>query len=116
MKQETLVVPVPVPVPVPWFRTGTLGWVIIGTGVLVWDLIAPETLSAAFQRAHQHRASKVAVVTAWSILTLHLFRKLPAPVDPLHGLEVLRQHLINPHHISHMHDVECCTDPWDVIE
>lgn len=104
-------VPVPVPVPAPWFRTGALGWVLIGAGVLVWDLVAPETLSAAFQRAHEHRASKVAVITAWGMLTLHLFRKLPAPVDPLHGVTIMRQHLSH-HRECRVQDFTCCADPW----
>lgn len=108
MKQaESVIVPVTVPVTVsPWFRNGTLGWMLIGTGVLVWDLVAPETLSDAFRRAHQHPASKVAVISAWAMLTLHLFNKLPSRVDPLHGVTIVRTHFRHP-------VMSCCTDPWN---
>lgn len=34
----------------PWFKGGGAGWIVIGALVVSWDLIAPETLSAAFRR------------------------------------------------------------------
>lgn len=77
----------------PWFRSGTVGWILLGAGVLAWDLTAPETLSEAFRRAHQHPASKVVVIAAWGTLTLHLFNKIPERADPLHMILVARQQL-----------------------
>ncbi len=88
----------------PWFRTGTFGWVLLAAGVLVWDLVAPETLTDAFYRAHQHPASKIAVTGVWTMLTLHLFNKLPRRADPLHAVTIVKNHF--------RHVDAGCTDPW----
>jgi hypothetical protein len=79
--------------PLPWFRSGTFGWILLGAGVLAWDIAAPETLSDAFRRAHQHPASKYIVVAAWGTLTLHLFNKIPKRADPLHMITVAKKHV-----------------------
>ncbi len=102
-------VPVPVPVPVRWFRSGALGWVLIGAGVLVWDLSGPETLSEAFDRSQDHQLSKALVIAGWTVLTLHLFNRLPPRIDPLHLIGMARGHIRN---------FECCADPWpnDIVE
>ena len=63
-------------------RAGTWGWVALAAGVLAWDLLAHETLTAAFRRAHGHPASLVAVGVAWGLLTGHLFGVL-GDADPL---------------------------------
>jgi hypothetical protein len=69
----------------PWFKGGGGGWFVIGTLALAWDLAAPETLSAAFQRARGNRASGAVVVVAWALLTAHLFQLLPERADPFRG-------------------------------
>jgi hypothetical protein len=69
----------------PWFKGGGGGWFVIGTLALAWDLAAPETLSAAFQRARGNRAGGAVVVVAWALLTAHLFQLLPERADPFRG-------------------------------
>jgi hypothetical protein len=93
------------PRPTPWFRSGTLGWALVAAGVLAWDLAAPETLSEAFHRVNSRPAGRVMVAGVWVVLTLHLFGKLPKPVDPLHAVAMARTHLRS-------HEFICCADPW----
>jgi hypothetical protein len=72
----------PVPSTVkPWLQGGA-GWLVIGVLVLAWDVAAPETLSAAFQRARSNPVSATAVAVAWALLTGHLFDVLPERADP----------------------------------
>ncbi len=63
---------------------GSIGWVAIAAGVLAWDLLADETLTDAFRRAHAHPASRVVVVAAWAVLTGHLFGLIPDKADPFY--------------------------------
>ena len=69
----------------PWFKGGGGGWLVIGTLALAWDVAAPETLSAAFQRARCSPVGYAAVVVAWAFLTAHLFQLLPERADPFRG-------------------------------
>ncbi len=80
-----------------------MGWALIGAGVLIWDLVGPETMSDAFDRARERQVSRALVVAGWTVLTLHLFNKLPAKLDPLHMICVARDH------VRHF---DCCADPW----
>jgi hypothetical protein len=66
----------------PWLQGGGAGWLVIGVLVLAWDVAAPETLSAAFQRARSGPVSGAAVAVAWTLLTGHLFDVLPKRADP----------------------------------
>jgi hypothetical protein len=65
----------------PWLQGGA-GWLVIGVLVLAWDVAAPETLSAAFQRARSNPVSGAVVAVAWALLTGHLFDVLPERADP----------------------------------
>jgi hypothetical protein len=65
----------------PWLQGGA-GWLVIGVLVLAWDVAAPETLTAAFQRARSGPVSGTAVAVAWALLTGHLFDVLPKRADP----------------------------------
>jgi hypothetical protein len=65
----------------PWLQGGA-GWLVIGALVLAWDVAAPETLTAAFQRARSGPVSGTAVAVAWALLTGHLFDVLPRRADP----------------------------------
>jgi hypothetical protein len=66
----------------PWLLGGGAGWLVIGVLVLAWDVAAPETLTAAFQRARSGPVSGAAVAVAWALLTVHLFDVLPERADP----------------------------------
>jgi hypothetical protein len=66
----------------PWLLGGGAGWLVIGVLVLAWDVAAPETLTAAFQRARSRPVSGTAVAVAWTLLTGHLFDVLPERADP----------------------------------
>jgi len=66
----------------PWLLGGGAGWLVIGVLVLAWDVAAPETLTAAFQRARSGPVSGTAVAVAWALLTGHLFDVLPERADP----------------------------------
>ena len=68
----------------PWYGRATTGWAALAIGVAAWDLLAPETLSAGFRKAHEHPASAVAVAGVWALLTAHLWNVLPQRVDPLY--------------------------------
>ena len=63
-------------------NSGTTGWAALAVGVVAWDLLADETLTGAFRRAHDSPVSRVIVMAAWGILTGHLFSVLPVRVDP----------------------------------
>jgi hypothetical protein len=81
----------------PWFKTGALGWVLVGGVVLAWDLTAPETLSDAFRRARGNPAGAAAVALSWGVVTAHLYGKLPKAADPLHAIRVARNWEISHH-------------------
>lgn len=70
-------------------RSGTLGWGILIGGVLAWDILAPETLSGAVDRA----LDKHPLLTTLAIGTtaLHLLNVLPEQIDPLHHLTRLKR-------------------------
>jgi len=62
--------------------TGRRGWALIAVFVILWDALAPETLSEAFARCeHSHPALLSAL---WGILTAHLMGWLPVRLDPFH--------------------------------
>lgn len=62
---------------------GGAGWVAIAALVVIWDMIAPETLSSAFHRATSGRLGGAAVLVTWAVLTAHLFQVLPERADPV---------------------------------
>lgn len=70
----------------PWFKGGGAGWLAIGALVVTWDLVAPETLSAAFHRARSGPIGSAVVVVVWAGLTGHLFHVIPDRADPFVGL------------------------------
>ncbi|HUB42198.1 MAG TPA: hypothetical protein VMA72_25385 [Streptosporangiaceae bacterium] len=69
----------------PWFKGGGAGWIVVGTVVVAWDLVAPETLSAAFQRARSSPVGFAVLAVTWGALTGHLFRVLPVQADPFNA-------------------------------
>lgn len=60
-------------------HSGRYGWYLLALFVLLWDICAPETLSAAFLRRRAHPA----VIIGWAALTAHLYGFLPRKVDPI---------------------------------
>lgn len=85
----------------PFLKSGSLGWTALATGVIVWDVLAPETLSSAFRRAHTHKASNMAVKISWAILTAHLFGWLPEKADPMRmGVRVVRDLVRHEEHAT----------------
>ena len=66
-------------------------WLTLATGILVFDLAAPETMSEAMDRYRKRQpvVSRLALTIFW----LHLMRLLPGWCDPLHGFD-LHRHII----------------------
>jgi len=63
-------------------RAGTLGWAALATGVLIFDVVAHETMSSAFRRGLNNPRTAAPVIGAWAITTAHLFGVLPEKLDP----------------------------------
>ncbi|GFG83408.1 DUF7427 family protein [Mycolicibacter algericus] len=59
-------------------------WLTLAGGVLAWDMLGAETLSAAAGRYHQRRPWLTRVVVAH--LAAHLLGVVPPVADPPHWL------------------------------
>jgi hypothetical protein len=70
----------------PWFKGGGAGWLVLAGLVVVWDAIAPETLSAAFHRARSGPIGSAVVAVGWACVTGHLFHVIPDRADPIVAL------------------------------
>lgn len=66
-------------------KSGTWGWVGLVAGVVAWDVLAPETLSEAVDRALDSRGRYLAI-GAVAVTAAHLLNVLPEPIDPIHQL------------------------------
>lgn len=67
-------------------RPATKGWIGLAAYVVVWDLLAEETLSHGFEDALKHPLKRWQLVLAWGFITAHLFCLIPRRYDPLRGL------------------------------
>jgi DNA polymerase III psi subunit len=71
-------------------KVGTVGWGLLTAGVIAWDLLAPETLSGAVDRALEHNRMKYVAIGAVAITAAHLlngFERLGIEaLDPFHHL------------------------------
>ena len=65
-------------------NSANYGWAAIGTGVLAWDVLAPETLSEGVDRALEKR--RFLTSAAIGITAAHLLNLLPESIDPIHQL------------------------------
>lgn len=70
-------------------RPSTKGWIGLAIYVTLWDLLAPETLSAGFDDALHHPRRRWQVIAVWVYVTGHLFVLIPRRVDPLRNLRRL---------------------------
>ncbi len=62
-------------------HAGTYGWVGIVAGVVAWDILAPETLSGAVDRALESKRGYLAI-GAITLTAAHLLNVIPDPIDP----------------------------------
>lgn len=69
-------------VKLPFHQSGSAGWLLLVLLVAGWDIFAPETLSAAFDRAAATPEGRVLVVAGWGLVTLHLLAN-GSRLDPL---------------------------------
>jgi hypothetical protein len=63
---------------------GAAGWVSVGAVVIAAELLDERTMSEAFRAASRHPVGGPVMVTAWVILTGHLFGAIPQKYDPIH--------------------------------
>jgi hypothetical protein len=63
---------------------GNVGWAVVGATVLAWDVMAPETLSAAFGRGLDNPRTRPLVIGGLAITGAHLMRAIPERYDPFH--------------------------------
>lgn len=62
---------------------GAAGWVAVSAVVVAAELLDEKTMSEAFHTASRHPAYGPVVISAWGILTAHLFGFIPAKYDPI---------------------------------
>lgn len=63
-------------------HVGTMGWAMIGAFVIAWDIMAPETLSGAVDRALDHPIGRIAAIGGVAVTGAHLLNLLPDQYDP----------------------------------
>lgn len=63
---------------------GAAGWVSVAAVVIAAELLDERTMSDAFTAASRHPVGRPVILTAWAVLTAHLFGVLPPERDPIH--------------------------------
>lgn len=63
---------------------GDIGWVCLTAGIIAWDLLAPETLSGAYDRYLEHPVKRVLAIGAVAVTGAHLLNLLPKAIDPFY--------------------------------
>lgn len=63
---------------------GATGWVAVGAVVVAAELLDEKTMSDAFLTASRHPVGGPVMLTAWAILTAHLFGFIPRDYDPVY--------------------------------
>ena len=64
-------------------NAGTYGWLGLAAYVIAFDVLAPETLSSAADRALEHDYMKWVAWAAGGIVTGHVFNIIPEQIDPI---------------------------------
>ena len=65
-------------------RSGGIGWLGIATGVVAWDIMAPESLTHAFHRGMENPRTRPLVLGALAITAAHLLEVIPRQYDPFY--------------------------------
>lgn len=63
---------------------GAAGWVSVAAVVIAAELLDEKTMSEAFTAASKHPVSGPVILTAWIVLTGHLFGAIPRDYDPIY--------------------------------
>jgi hypothetical protein len=64
-------------------KAGTVGWALLGAGVVAWDIFAPETLSSAVDRALEHKTMRYVAIGGVALVGAHLLNIFPEEHDPI---------------------------------
>lgn len=64
-------------------NAGSYGWVILAGTVIALDVMLPQTLSSAVDRALEHDYMKYVAWGVGGIVGGHLFNIIPEKVDPI---------------------------------
>lgn len=67
-------------------HVGSLGWLALGAGVVLWDATAEESLTHAFGRGMENAVSRPAVLVALGVTAAHLLDLLPHALDPFYRI------------------------------
>jgi len=70
-------------------RSGDRGWLALGAGIAVFEVLGEETLSQAADRYMQHHPWLVRGVAFG--LVVHVCNMIPDRYDPLHWLFLVKQ-------------------------
>ncbi len=63
---------------------GTYGWAALAAGVAAFDILSPETLSHAVDRALERPVGRYFALGAIAVTAAHLVNVLPEKADPYH--------------------------------
>lgn len=63
---------------------GSVGWALLAGGVFLWDKLAEESLTHAFQRGIHNSQSRAFCVGALAVTAAHLLDVIPHKVDPFY--------------------------------
>jgi hypothetical protein len=69
-------------------KAGTIGLAVVASGVIMWDILAPETISSGFDRYLEHPVKRLAAIGGVVVVAAHLLNiperlGLPDPVNEL---------------------------------
>lgn len=67
-------------------HVGSLGWLALGAGVVLWDATAEESLTHAFGRGMENAISRHAVLAALGVTVAHLLDLIPHSLDPFYRI------------------------------
>jgi|GEM_PF-6146222 len=65
---------------------GTLGWVAVTVGVVLFDYLAKETMSSAADRLIENDTGKLLALGLTAIVACHVLNITPERYDPIHKL------------------------------